>query len=199
MNQDTTTIAANLNSTDPFDVERLRLPGDTDADLGVRELLVHVPYRKPSPEAFFRVHPAAEYRCVGGLVELKEDSESYWVDRSLWPALGEEPTFGRRQVFLAVTRQGCPFLWGCRLPGPDGKVQSWVEVPLEAARSAEAKWTKLYWDQAQKRHRIKVSEYLTDDPVWPTPTLGELLRLAFKDRVITSLDHPILKRLRGEV
>src|SRR4051812_19924610 len=82
---------------DPFDVERLRLAGDDDADLGVRELLVSIPYRKPSKEAFFRVHPDPAFRCTGGLIELKDDdSESYWVDRSIWPHLADEPTFGKR-------------------------------------------------------------------------------------------------------
>src|SRR4051812_37135989 len=77
---------------DPFDVERLRLPADDDAALGVRELLVSLPYRKPSKEAFFRVHPDPAFRCTGGLIELKDDdSESYWVDPSLWPHLADEP------------------------------------------------------------------------------------------------------------
>ncbi len=185
---------------DPFDVSRLRLPDDDDADLGVQELVVSIPYRKPSKESFFRIHPDPAYRCVGGLIELKDDeTESYWVDRSLWPHLAEEPTFGRRQVFTACTRQGLVFLWGCRLPGPDGKSPDWVTIPLEAAKAAETKWTKLYWDQGQRRHRIKVSIHLDDEPTWPTQPFPELLRLAFRDRVITSLDHPILKRLRGEV
>lgn len=185
---------------DPFDVSRLRLPDDEDADLGVQELMVTVPFRKPSKEVFFRVHADPAYRCVGGLIELKDDeTESYWVDRSLWAQLAEEPTFGRRQLFTACTRQGLVFLWGCRLPGPDGKSPDWVTIPLEAAKAAESRWTKLYWDQSQRRHRIKVSTHLNDEPQWPTQPLPELLRLAFKDRVITSLDHPILMRLRGEV
>ena len=187
------------DAPDPFDVERLRLPADEDATLGVRELLVSIPYRKPSKEQFFRVNPDSEFRCTGGLIELKdEDSESFWVDPSIWPYLAEEPTFGRRLVITAITRQGAPFLWGLRLPGSDGKTPDWVTIPLEAAKVAETKWTKLFWDQSQRRHRIKVSEYLTDEPQWPSQTVGELLRLAFRDRVISSLDHPILKRLRGE-
>ncbi len=36
------------------------------------------------------------------------------------------------------------------------------------------------------------------DPVWPEVTLEKLLELAFKDRFIDNLDHPVLKRLRGE-
>jgi hypothetical protein len=188
------------NAPDPFDVQRLRQEPDDDAALGVRELLVSIPYRKPSKEQFVRVHPDTAFRCTGGLIELKDDdSESYWVDPVLWPHLADEPTFGRRLVVTAVTRQGAVFLWGLRLPGTDGKIPDWVSIPLEAAKAAESKWVKLFWDQAQRRHRIKLSEHLADAPTWPTQTFPELLRLAFKDKVISSLDHPILKRLRGEV
>src|SRR4051794_36643142 len=106
---------------DPFDLTRLRLP-ETEPDYGVREHIAHVPFRKPSKETFFRVRPGAEYRAVGGVVELKEDeSETYWVDPALWPALADEPCFGRRQLVTCVTRAGALFIWGCRLPGPDGK------------------------------------------------------------------------------
>jgi hypothetical protein len=82
--------------------------------------------------------------------------------------------------------------------GPDGKTPPWVEIPLEAEKAAEARWTKLYWDQSQKRHRVKVSDHIDEEPIWPTQALPELLRLAFKDRVIATPDHPVLKRLRGE-
>ena len=195
--------AANSGATpdapDPFDVARLRLEPDDDAALGVRELLVSVQYRKPSKEQFIRVHPDAAYRCMGRLIVLKDDdSECYWVDPSLWPYLADEPTFGKWMVVTAITRQGSVFLWGLRLPGADGKVPVWVSIPLEAAKSAETRWTKLFWDQSQRRHRIKVSDHLADEPTWPELSFSELLQLAFKDRAITSLDHPVLMRLRGE-
>jgi hypothetical protein len=37
------------------------------------------------------------------------------------------------------------------------------------------------------------------EPEWPEQSLGDLLRIAFKVRYVDSLDHPVLKRLRGEV
>jgi hypothetical protein len=37
------------------------------------------------------------------------------------------------------------------------------------------------------------------DPDWPDVPFREYLRLAFKDRYIDNRDHPILRRLRGEV
>lgn len=183
---------------DPFDLSRLRLPDDEEGALGVHELLVSVPFRKPSKEDFIRVHP--ELRCTAGLIELKEsDGESFWVDPSLWPHLADEPTFGRRMVVTAVNTRGLLFVWGLKLPGPDGKVPDWVSIPLEAAKSAETTWTKLYWDQGQRRHRIKVAKGIPSEPKWPDRPFGELVRLAFKDRVITTLEHPVLKGLRGEM
>jgi hypothetical protein len=37
------------------------------------------------------------------------------------------------------------------------------------------------------------------DPVWPELSMQELLRIAFKDRYVDTLDHIILRQLRGEV
>ena len=36
------------------------------------------------------------------------------------------------------------------------------------------------------------------EPAWPAKTFGDLLKVAFRDRFIDSIDHPVLKRLRGE-
>ena len=37
------------------------------------------------------------------------------------------------------------------------------------------------------------------DPEWPDISFQGILQIAFKDRYITSMDHPLLQKLRGEV
>ena len=37
------------------------------------------------------------------------------------------------------------------------------------------------------------------DPAWPELSFYELLKIAYRDRMITSLEHPVVKRLRGLV
>jgi hypothetical protein len=37
------------------------------------------------------------------------------------------------------------------------------------------------------------------DPDWPALSFRDLLRIAFKDQFIQTLDHPVLRQLRGEV
>ena len=36
------------------------------------------------------------------------------------------------------------------------------------------------------------------EPDWPDLTFQEIIKIAFRDRVITDWDHPVLRRLRGE-
>ena len=36
------------------------------------------------------------------------------------------------------------------------------------------------------------------DPVWPTATFKELLKIGFRESLIEDFNHPVLKRLRGE-
>jgi hypothetical protein len=35
------------------------------------------------------------------------------------------------------------------------------------------------------------------DPTWPDITFNEVLKIAFRDRIIDNPDHPVIKRLRG--
>ncbi|MGB5832080.1 MAG: hypothetical protein WBG92_08825 [Thiohalocapsa sp.] len=37
------------------------------------------------------------------------------------------------------------------------------------------------------------------DPTWPELTFTEILKVAFKGRYITEIDHPVVRRLRGEL
>jgi hypothetical protein len=37
------------------------------------------------------------------------------------------------------------------------------------------------------------------DPVWPDLPFPDLLRIAFRDRIVDRVDHPLIQRLRGAV
>jgi hypothetical protein len=36
------------------------------------------------------------------------------------------------------------------------------------------------------------------DPIWPAASLTDLLKIGFRDKLVGSLDHPVIKKLRGE-
>ncbi len=66
-----------------FDLEKLRLNQNFAAELGVKKRLITVRVRKPQRQEFFRVHPDDTYTLTTGLLELKEERETYLVDPSV--------------------------------------------------------------------------------------------------------------------
>src|SRR5687767_13499317 len=56
---------------DPFDPDRLRFSQDFAGLAGCKKKLVTVPIRKPSREAFIRVHPDPAYRLTVAVLDLK--------------------------------------------------------------------------------------------------------------------------------
>ena len=130
-------------SSDPFDLSRLRLSQDFIAAAGVKKVLNTVPVRKPSKEWFIQTHPDSAYRIQTCVIELKEDSETYLVDQSLWSELACESTFSPRALMTSINRQGVLFLWPIRLPGSDGRLDAWSRSAMEAAQHAAGKWVRV--------------------------------------------------------
>jgi hypothetical protein len=184
---------------DPFDPASLRLSQDFAATLGVRKALLTVPVRKPDKSWFVRVNPDAGYRLQTAVIELKEDRETYLVEKALWPELAAESTFAPRALFTAMNRQGVLFLWPIRLPGADGKVDEWSRTALEAAERATRGWVRVAANMALGAYDVSEATGQLGEPDWPSTPFADLLRVAFKDRFIDTLNHPVLRRLRGEV
>jgi hypothetical protein len=184
---------------DPFDPAALRLSQDFAADLGVKKALLTVPVRKPDKAWFVRVRPGEDYRLQTAVLELKEERETYLVAPALWHGLAGEATFSPRLILTAVNRQGVLFLWPIRLPGPDGKLDDWNRSALEAARVAEASWVRVTANMGLGAYDVYEAVGQHPQPQWPGQPFGELLRLAFRDRFIDGPDHPVLRKLRGEV
>jgi hypothetical protein len=178
------------------DLSALRISQDFTATAGVKRALLTVPVRKPAKEWFIRTNPSL--RIETAVLELKEDRETYLVAPALWPELASESTFGPRALFAAMNRQAVLFVWPVRLPGPDGKIDDWNRSALEAASLAERRWVRVASNMALGAYDVFEAAADWPEPDWPGLSLSEILRVAFKGRVIDSLDHPTLKRLRGE-
>lgn len=178
------------------DISRLRLSQDFAASCGVKKALLTIPVRKPAKEWFIKTHPTLRIEtCV---LELKEDKEIYLVSPDLWSELASESTFGPRALFAGMNRQNVLFVWPIRLPGPDGKLDEWNRSALEAAALAESRWVRVASNMALGAYDVFEATADWPEPDWPDLPFNEILRVAFKGKVIETLDHPTLKRLRGE-
>jgi hypothetical protein len=183
---------------DPFDPATYRLQPSLLVAEGVQKHLTELPVRKPDKSWWVRVHPDPEYALDTFVIELKEEQETYLVLPPLWQELHGESTFIALTLHLAVTRQGKLFLWPVRRPtDPTQEPTRWMRPTLQAIGHAVNKWTRIEWNLETRQHDVKTCKY-TADPQWPELPFRDLLKIAFRDYVISTRDHPVLRRLRGE-
>jgi hypothetical protein len=195
------TTEAKSAAPDPFDPAALRLSQDFGASLGVRKALLSVPVGKPDKSWFVRVHPSEEYHLQTATIKLKTDrgNETYLIAPALWQELATEPTFKPELLATAISRQGVLFLWEANLPRPDGRVDEWTRTALEAMELATKRWVRFAANMSLGAYEVHYATGQLPEPEWPDVPFRELLRVAFRDRFINSLDHPVLRRLRGEM
>jgi hypothetical protein len=184
---------------DPFDPAKLRLPQNFAAAAGVTKLLTTVPVRKPSKEVFVRTHPDESFRIDTAVLELKEDREIYLVMPDLLEALATETTVSPRLLWTSITKQGALFLWPLRLADSTGRLDDWGRSALEAAKAAKDRWTRVTANMSSGCYDVLLAPEGLADPEWPDLGFNKILELAFRDKYITSHDHPVLKKLRGEL
>jgi hypothetical protein len=181
---------------DPFDLASLRLNPNFLETAGVKKLTTTVPARRPNPQDFVRVHPSQEYRADFALIDLKDEREDYLVRPEVLPDLAGEVVF--KTIFTAINRQGVVFLWPVRLPSPDDRKVEWWRSARKAAELAMTKWVRLKANMSLGAYEITVAGRVMADPVWPPElTYQDLVKIAYRDRMITAVDHPVVRRLRG--
>ena len=177
---------------DPFDLASLRLNPSFLETSGVKTT---VPARRPGRQDFVRVRPEPEYRENFAMIDLKDDREDYLVRPEILPELTGEVVY--KTIFTAINRQGVVFLWPVRLPAPDDRKSAWPRSLREAAEMAMKKWLRVRANMSLGAYEMSIAAGEMAEPVWPELSFQELVRIAYRDRMITSLDHPVVKRLRG--
>jgi hypothetical protein len=185
-----------MASDSVFDnLEALRIAPDDASTAGTREVLRHVPVRKPNRTEFVRVHAGEDMQIVTGVFIDKEEREVYFVI----PELRYELAGELKPVMLvtAISRQGVVILWPVGLPDEGGRRNAWADSSREACEMAKDNWVRLAADMSLGAYRIYQAQGKLSEPVWPDKKLPELMKLGFKDRIVDSEDHPVIKRLRG--
>ena len=181
---------------DPFSPENLRLDPSYLNEPVAKKLLVAVPVKKPHKHNFIRVHPSPDYRQLAAVVELDEDREAYLVLPALVKDLGESE-FYYATLYTYVTRQGIIGIWPVKVPNSNGRQNLWHTTAITAAEEAMKKWIRVVPNMHSKSNDILVALENLSEPEFPDVSMNQLIRIAFKDRIIDKLEHPIIKKLRG--
>lgn len=184
-------------ATSDLDLGSLRLTQNFGEVAGIKKLLTTVPCRKPSNQTFIRVHPDASWRMPAAILQLKDDGECYLVTPDLYPELAQEVR--PKMLYAAITRDGNPFIWPINMPAEDGRLDTWSTSAHLAAELAGERWIRLVANRTVGAYDVIEATNLSDAPAWPDLSFEKLITLSFRDKVITSIDHVVVRRLRGEM
>lgn len=176
------------------DLAALRLSPDEAGQIGSEEVLAHVSVRRPTVNEFVRVNPDPAMSLATSIF-VDADRETYFVA----PSAREFLVAGVKAVLLvpAVNQRGLFFIWPIALGDGTGRRNAWHETAREAAELAKRDWVKIVSDMPSGCYRIYRAKGKLVDPLFPEKSLEELLRLAFRGRIVDSEDHPIVKQALG--
>jgi hypothetical protein len=175
----------------------LRLGQEYAAELALNKQQVNTPVRRPNKQSFFRVHISPEMHFNTMVLRLENEGQFYLIDKPLWASLTHELLPMR--LYFAITREGDVFFWPVRLPGDDAQLDNWNASAHVIAQQATTSWVRVISNRHLGAYEVISAAGDFGEPDWPQRSLEEWLHLAFKDRIIVTLDHPLLKKLRGEL
>jgi hypothetical protein len=181
---------------DPFDLESLRLQPEDLSQSQVKRTQLVVPVGKPNKLLFIRVHPDPAFRFDTRLIELKSSgSEFYLLDPSVAEELEGEPAIVYATLFLTLNHKGDFGIWPVRLTRPGDRANSWNASALQAALAAMQRWVRVLPNTDIQGYDLGECRRRRPDPVWPERSMREWLAVAFQDRRIRDMDHPVVREL----
>jgi len=185
----------NSNQLANIDLKNVRLPTNYGATLGVKKLLTTIQVGRPKKAQFFRTHQSEDMVFPSMILENNEAQETYVVFPEVAQAISELV----RPVFLhaAIDRQNNVFLIPVPLPGDSGVRHPAHESLAQAVEYAKVKWIRLNFNKHISGYDIYQAEALLPEPEWPSGDIESYVQVAFRGRVITSLDHPVIQAHLG--
>jgi hypothetical protein len=184
-------------STVAVEIQALRLSSNYGETLGVKKQLNTVLVGRPPKPKFFRTHTDEAMAFPAMVLELKEARESYIV----MPDVAQQIAEMLRPVMLhaAIDRQNNVFLIPVPLPGASGLRNPWHESLAQAVEQAKVKWLRISANMAIGGYDVYQAEAPLPDPEWPGDDIETLVRIAFRGKIITGLDHAIVQSLLGRI
>jgi len=185
-----------MNQTEtPF--SSLRLSQNFGQHLGVKKVLTMVPVVKPSRDRFFRTHESSDWVYPAWVLETKSTNESFIVSEGVASVLGG--LVRAVELYTAIDRQNNVFFIPVPLPGPNGVRNPWHESRFQAVMRAKFVWLRITANNGLGGYDIFEATAKLPDPIWPDLQMEDLLAIAFRGRIITDPDHPVVLEMLGGV
>lgn len=149
--------------------------------------------RRPRSDEWFTVHPDPEFSQETNALIVAADFSYYLVDPSIVPQL-EGADYKVMNLHTAITARGSIFMLTVGT-GSDGFSES-LRAAVEQAKEG---YVRVASNTAERQYDAFLPKKEIPPPVWPADlTFDGVMEMAFKDRVIDSVNHPVIKGLHGD-
>ena len=181
-----------------FDISSIRLDTDFATRSRLERPLLSIPIRKPGRNDFVRTHSDPAFSLDVGLIRIGDEQEEIFIVMGSMLALLEKEIRPSR-LFLTCTTTGVIAVWPVNLPRSGGNADGWSPSALQIAEMAKTQWVSCRSNLSLRAYEAVVGVGGPGEPVWPQKSFAELLEIAFRGRIIASTDHPVVRRLSGQL
>ncbi len=151
-----------------------------------------VPVGKPGPHTYFQVHPEWQIHVA----TLAHEDALYLVSASLRDALEGDTRI--KLVVPYITRDGDVGFWPLNPVQATGRTDEWTASAHRVLIAARKGWVRMRSNMRTRSYDLIRPEVAWEEPTWPGQDFESLLEAALGDRVIDTLDHPVVRALAGE-
>jgi hypothetical protein len=178
-----------------FDLQTIRLKQNYGENFATQKRVMRVPVTKPKKGNFFMVRTGDEWQIPVTIIEGDDNNESHLV---LDHVAAEVPEFCRQvTLFTAIDRRNNIFLIPIPHPGPDGQRNSWHESLLRCLVEAQTRWVRVSSNREINAYDLHSAKGDLNAPEWPVMSFSAILNTAFQNKLIDSVEHPLIQKLWG--
>jgi hypothetical protein len=188
---------SNAAAVDPFDPMNLGIATDYAAAINAKASSKPFELRKPNDQEYFLVSPRTGHRLVVGSITDKQDMGKLYIVPSglLEEVRTKFPKAVRAvELVLAQTLAGASLVWP--VPLAEDRGGRWNSTQRGGCEQGKTRWTNITSGRGQY-DIITVNNPKAVD--WDSvPPFRDILHQAASERLINSMEHPLLRKLRGE-
>jgi hypothetical protein len=189
-----------------IDFTKMKVPADKK--IKVKPVLSKILIGKPSKTSFFQVRGGEGFEPFELFTYVPEKAG---VDNNPYLVQNEECQAYLEQLEVLIPAKFYLYMvYGSNIMKIDfisqktdslGNINHYHSSRMEAYEAAKDKWVRMYANQEGGFYSYAYAEDNLPGPDWPKEpiNLEDALNKAFKDYIIDSLDHPIIKKLKGKL
>jgi hypothetical protein len=181
------------NLEEDFDLNEIKMDSSYEGS-GIKIVATKIPIQKPRKQTWICTHPDETKRITVAVIEYGDQKDIYIAGKKVIDDLVGEHVL--KTLVLSVTKQGDYFFLPIKLPDAGGFIDSWNESLAEIVDRYKGQWIRILPNQGMGRYDVVISNNAAA-PIWTDEPFESLLKKALKDRIINSLDHFVVKSLKG--